>query len=93
MLYQIQKSAGGLVLIRWAHSCDAPGCVQGDCFVVVRDDDDPGDYERPMTLVQIRAHLFANPHLLGSRVNDCHGIVRGDIIVLFDEPISIRSEA
>ncbi len=93
MRYQIQQAAGGLALIRWAHSCDVPaGCVQGDCFVVVRDDDDDsGDYGAPMTLTEIRAHLAACPKLLGSMINDCRGIVQGDRTILFDEPISVHS--
>ena len=94
--YQIKKAAGGLVLIRWGHACDAHGCIQGDCFVVVREDDEESEsaYEfdaKPMTLGEIRRYIAVNPHLLGSMINDCRGIVQGEKVFVFETPIQVRN--
>ena len=95
-VYRVERAAGGLVLIRWGHACDAHGCVQGDCFVVVRErgesDETSREYDmEQMTLVQIHDYIAANPHLLGSMIRDCRGIVRGEKVFLFENPICVRN--
>lgn len=96
--YAIKRSAVSRVTIRWIHGENGE---QGNCVVVVKDEDDEaaerrdgitfgGSFE-PMTLGEIRMFIAHDIRILGHQIHDCLGIARGDEVILFDIPIQVRN--
>jgi len=87
------KSFGKLVQIQWAQALTDYKC--GDCFVVVRGEDEDeyyGDgYLDPMTLDDARAYIAANPEVLGFIINDCRGLIRDSEVIFFDLLVAGRN--